>query len=109
MKKRKNCIYKEYTIEEIEYKGNYYQVDIELEIETQNDGIGSYEFWGAPGYDYGKNYNVISNYEIIGMVDENDQSFEFNPTDKELNKTVGEYLEKNEPDIIDKFDFEVEE
>lgn len=43
------------------------------------------------------------------MVDENDQSFEFNPTDKELNKTVGEYLEKNEPDIIDKFDFEVEE
>lgn len=48
MKKRKNCIYKEYTIEEIEYKGNYYQVDIELEIETQNDGIGSYEFWGCP-------------------------------------------------------------
>lgn len=35
------------------------KVLIEYEGHWENNGIGKYEFWGAPGYDKGEDYVVI--------------------------------------------------
>ena len=34
-------------------------VSLSINIEIENDGIGHYEFWGAPGYDHGNDYPVV--------------------------------------------------
>ena len=33
-------------------------VELEGDIQIQNDGIGSYEFWGMKGYDAGVDYKI---------------------------------------------------
>ena len=33
----------------------------EAEMDRENDGIGSYEFWGTKGYDSGTDYWSVSN------------------------------------------------
>jgi len=33
--------------------------DLKIKTYVENDGIGSYEFWGFKGFDYGKNYLSI--------------------------------------------------
>ena len=39
-------------------------IDID-EIEFENDGIGPYEFWGAKGFDRGKDY--VSDFKTLGL------------------------------------------
>ena len=56
-------------------------VEIECEVHyiIQNDGIGHYEYWGAPGYDAGFDYVEVE--DII-------------PPDKKLNKFIDDNFDK---------------
>lgn len=50
--------------EEFEILGHY--VDFEVEVrEISNDGIGSYEFWGAKGFDKGNDY--VEDYAVVNV------------------------------------------
>lgn len=64
----------------------------EPDISIQNDGIGSYEFWGAPGYDRGTNYAEVENtgpytfgISLVGV----DEEYRENMTDDSF---IGESL-----------------
>lgn len=46
-----------------EYEALIFYVEIS-ETEKQNDGIGSYEYWGCKGYDAGVDYYVCTDIEI---------------------------------------------
>jgi hypothetical protein len=39
------------------------EVQLELEISFENDGIGSYEYWGSREYDAGTNYHEVTGLE----------------------------------------------
>ena len=39
-------------------------VEITITFHYENDGIGSYEFWGTPGYDKGTDYPVIDDVDF---------------------------------------------
>lgn len=55
--------------------GRVYEVTLEVaDYDIENDGIGSYEFWGQTGYDKGVDYPVITkldvvSYEPYGVID----------------------------------------
>lgn len=79
------------TIEwEVEYTNpatnevDYMYVDFMGDVVVENDGIGSYEFWGVVGYDHGHDYNMCENIEW-------DKSLY---TD-EQNKIIEDYLDEN--------------
>jgi len=38
-----------------------------VDYSVENDGIGSYEYWGARGYDAGTNYIVVEGHEDINV------------------------------------------
>jgi hypothetical protein len=42
-----------------------YNVMVEYEGRWENDGIGSYEYWGAKCYDQGRDYVVIDKIEPV--------------------------------------------
>ena len=44
---------------EIELEEDVIVVEFECELYCENDGIGSYEFWGSRGYDAGNEYLVL--------------------------------------------------
>jgi hypothetical protein len=44
---------------EIELEEDVIAVDFTCELHGENDGIGSYEFWGAKYYDEGSDYLVL--------------------------------------------------
>lgn len=56
---------------EITYLGEPWDATVHIEVTSVgNDGIGSYEFWGARGYDKGSNYVEefdISDIDIPGL------------------------------------------
>ena len=46
----------------IEVEGRYFSADVDFDVEWDNDGIGSYEYWGAKGFDKGHDYAVLGDY-----------------------------------------------
>jgi hypothetical protein len=44
---------------EIEFKDECIDVEFDCELHSENDGIGSYEFWGSKCYDAGNDYLVL--------------------------------------------------
>jgi hypothetical protein len=44
---------------EIESGEELIEVEFDCELHPENDGIGSYEFWGSTGYDAGVDYLVL--------------------------------------------------
>jgi hypothetical protein len=44
---------------EIECGEEYLEIEFDCELHPENDGIGSYEFWGSSYYDAGTNYLVL--------------------------------------------------
>jgi hypothetical protein len=50
------------TIEiELSTRPEPFQLDISVDYEWCNDGIGSYEYWGSVGFDSGTDYIDVSN------------------------------------------------
>jgi len=47
---------------QIPYKDDELTVTFEAFPRVENDGIGSYEFWGMKGYDAGQNYISLEHY-----------------------------------------------
>jgi len=43
----------EYTLYYLDQQGEEWEITLEVEYETSNDGIGPYEFWGFRGFDKG--------------------------------------------------------
>jgi hypothetical protein len=44
--------------------------DADVDVYWDNDGIGSYEYWGAVGYDHGTDYATVDGgREVIGLVE----------------------------------------
>lgn len=39
-------------------------LEVTLDYDWENDGIGAYEYWGAKGYDAGSNYVVINDWSF---------------------------------------------
>ena len=39
-------------------------VEITITYHYENDGIGSYEFWGTPGFDKGTDYPVVDEVDF---------------------------------------------
>jgi hypothetical protein len=46
---------------EIEIEDDVIEVDLTGELSLENDGIGSYEYWGSKCYDAGTNYFELEN------------------------------------------------
>ena len=56
--------------------------DHEPNVVIENDGIGSYEYWGAKGYDYGTNYAELEEtgpytfgFDLSGMTADEIEDF----------------------------------
>jgi len=71
-----------------ELKEFYLEVPLEVEYHFENDGIGSYEYWGSPQYDAGQNYCVVDNITWDPIYHSSD-----------INAELKEYLE--DPDKYD--------
>lgn len=43
------------------------ELDLEIELDchvtSENNGIGSYEYWGSKGYDAGSTYPIVDRFE----------------------------------------------
>jgi len=46
----------------IENGEHFFDVELEAELTKQNDGIGSYEYWGQKCYDRGEDYYIMEDY-----------------------------------------------
>ena len=68
-------------------------VDCLIDYEIENDGIGSYEFWGSIGFDSGKDYAVIDDIKPIFTNEEDDEK-----------ANILQHLEDNFKDIATKFE-----
>ena len=79
------------NFEEIEVKHNEHShwFDFEVEYDFENDGIGSYEYWGCRGYDRGNTYPVIESIEIWYIAySVRKRKIEFNKLSEEHQKLI---------------------
>lgn len=44
-------------------------MSVDYEVEWENDGIGSYEYWGSKEFDAGTDYAVVSDYSINDLIE----------------------------------------
>lgn len=65
-----------------ELEGLYLEVPLKVEYHIENDGIGSYEYWGSPQYDAGQDYCVVDNI-----------TWNPNAYPSDINAELKEYLE----------------
>lgn len=56
-------------IDSFEYEGRIFSMSVEFDVEWDNDGIGSYEYWGAKGFDAGHDYAVVSDYTVSDLIE----------------------------------------
>jgi len=68
------------SIEELDVE----DLEVEVEYHWENDGIGSYEYWGFRGYDAGHNYIEMDGIEPI-----------FTDQSEELKAAINKYIDEN--------------
>jgi hypothetical protein len=99
-----------FDIESFEHKGKFYDISVSFEFEVSNDGIGSYEYWGAKGFDAGHDYAEVSGVSIEAV--EVSEEGETSPvTDKDLIKELEQAIDglvTKEAESIDLSDYEPE-
>lgn len=67
------------------------EVCLECEMKWENDGIGSYEYWGFRGYDKGTDYVVCEDMKVISKHDDAETAaIEEYLRDEENWKTISE-------------------
>jgi hypothetical protein len=69
---------------EIEHGDECLEVEFDCELHPENDGIGSYEFWGAKCYDEGIDYLVLD-----------DMKWDKTQFNDEQNKVIEKYIDDN--------------
>jgi len=105
------------TIDSHEYEGRFFSMEVEYDVEWENDGIGSYEYWGAKGYDKGNTYAVVDNYGICNLVEHLPDGTEVeipesDPLFKKVEASISDLVDKDadncEPDTDGQYDTERE-
>jgi hypothetical protein len=85
-----------YTIE-IPFGESLLIVDVTASLAVENDGIGSYEFWGFSGYDSGTNYLTVEDAtwnKDLYTAEEN--AF--------IDKYIDDNIDKIDEDIVNDFE-----
>lgn len=54
----------EFDITAFELENKFYDLTVSVEYEVSNDGIGSYEYWGAKCYDAGTDYAEATDWSV---------------------------------------------
>jgi hypothetical protein len=97
---------------EIELEEDVIAVEFDCELYGENDGIGSYEFWGSKYYDVGNDYLVLDHLkwdeslftkeqnEIIQQHIDNDDNW------SKLEETITQKLYEQYEDDYDDYDDE---
>lgn len=65
-------------------------VEVEVSYHIDNDGIGAYEFWGAPGFDRGVDYAAVDKIVPV-FYDETPQE----------QTAIFKYLDENEEEVYE--------
>lgn len=52
------------SFDNIEVDGRFFSAETDFEVEWENDGIGSYEYLGAKGFDKGTTYAVLEDFAV---------------------------------------------
>lgn len=79
------------------YDGDICIEDIEVtyDYHIENDGIGSYEYWGFKGYDKGTDYLVVENVKLIKNDTYSEEDVKYIEKHiKENYETICEHLEE---------------
>jgi hypothetical protein len=104
-----------FEIESFEYEGRMFSMSVEYDVEWENDGIGSYEYWGAKGFDAGQDYAVVSDYAVSDLIEylpdgEQVSIDESDPIFKKIASAVSDLVDKDsenvEPDTDGEYDCE---
>lgn len=100
----------EVDFDSFEYNGRIFSGSASYEVEWENDGIGSYEYWGAKGFDKGNDYAVVEDYSLEALFEmnengENIEIFSSDPIFAEVQKAISVVVdsaaERLEPDPDD--------
>jgi hypothetical protein len=78
-------MYTETHAVEIELEDDILEVEFTGELSLENDGIGSYEYWGAKFYDAGTNYFQLQ-----------DLTWDTTQYTDEQNKAIQEYVDNSD-------------
>jgi len=78
---RTTTFWHDFYFEDIEFSSDEIsEFELEVHYYIENDGIGSYEYWGYKGYDAGVDYPVVENITCtdprVTKWLENDDNFE---------------------------------
>jgi len=76
---------------DIEFHEDILHVEFTAEMISQNDGIGSYEFWGSREFDKGEDYWSIDKL-----------SWDYDSYTKEQNAAISAYIDENWAEIDEK-------
>ena len=76
-----------------------------VDFDVESSGIGSYEYFGAKGFDEGQKYPVILEF-TFEMGDVTDILYEYNIGYQQLRDSVDEWLESNMDKIEQKLTFD---
>lgn len=74
-------------------------IEVEVEFHTENNGIGSYEFWGQKCFDAGVDYLEIDNIEPV-FTNESEE------VRAEILKYINDKFDECVDQIIDRLDLE---
>ena len=90
-------------------------MSVEYDIEWENDGIGSYEYWGAKCFDAGHDYAAVTDYDIFNLTEHMSDGTEVSIDDADpirakvlsaISDRVDKDAEKIEPDTDGEYDCE---
>ena len=92
----------EIELEEPEYC--LIEVEVECDLNWENDGIGSYEYWGFNEYDKGHDYVVCENMEIVSKHSEEEMVVVRDYFDKNFEKIEADACEAYANYCADNYD-----
>jgi hypothetical protein len=105
----------ELVIDSFEYEGRWFSMLVDYDVEWENDGIGSYEYWGAKGFDAGHDYAVVSDYSVSDLTEHMEDGTEVSipesdPLFAQVSKAISDRVDKDaeniEPDTDGEYDCE---
>ena len=74
---------------EIELEDRMIEVCLDCDVKWDNDGIGSYEYWGFCGYDHGHDYTECENIDVKSKHSDEDM------------KIINDYIDENYEELAE--------
>lgn len=105
----------EFTLDDFQFEGRCFSMEVGYEYEWENDGIGSYEYWGAKGNDKGNTYAEVQSHGIGDLVEHLPDGTEvaipesdplFKKVESAIEDRVIKHSESREPDCEPEYDCE---